>query len=128
MTRKAKAVRVKRELTPEQKERVAAARQVELEHKDEYAAEARRHFASKDRARSMLKDAFARLREERKRQGLTFAEVAEKAGMSRGAVSNLEQGTRGNPTLATLLRCAAALGFEVEIRLAKAAVPATSAK
>lgn len=127
MTRKAKAVRVTRTLTPEQEANVVAVRKDELEHQDEYAAEARRFFAAKDRAAAMLRNAFLALRKERKRQGLSFAEMGEMSGMSRSAVSNLEQGTRGNPSLTTLLRCAEALGLEVRIQLEQSE-PASAAK
>ena len=113
--KKTKIVRVKKELTPEQRAKVAQVRKVEMEHKEEYVAEARQVFAARDRAEQMLRDAFARVRQERQSRGLTFAAFAELAGMSRGALSNLEQGTRGNPTLATLLRCAEALGLEVSL-------------
>ena len=53
------------------------------------------------------------LREERKRQGLSLNEVAQRAGLSRQMVSYVEQQER-KPTLDTLLRISTALGVKLE--------------
>ncbi|MEU4192895.1 helix-turn-helix transcriptional regulator [Kribbella sp. NPDC026611] len=57
------------------------------------------------------------LRERRKASGRTIASVAVEAGLSVPYIANLENG-RGNPTVAALDRLAAALGAELEVRLA----------
>jgi ribosome-binding protein aMBF1 (putative translation factor) len=53
-----------------------------------------------------------RLRELREAAGLSLADVAERTGMDKAFVSRLELG-RGNPTVDTLARYAAALGKRV---------------
>ena len=50
-----------------------------------------------------------RMRELREAAGLSLADVAERTGMDKAFLSRLETG-RGNPTLDTLARYAAALG------------------
>lgn len=52
----------------------------------------------------------AALRQERERQGLTLAELAKRSGIDQAALSKLETGAHGNPTLETLYRIALALG------------------
>ncbi len=50
------------------------------------------------------------LKQERKRCGLSIADVAERSGLDRAVVSRLENGKQDNPTVATLMRYAAAIG------------------
>ena len=50
------------------------------------------------------------LKKERERQGLTLADLSKRSGIDQGALSKLETGSHGNPTLATLYRIALALG------------------
>ena len=57
------------------------------------------------------------LREERKRQGLSLADVMERSGLERGMLSKLENGRTVNPTLETLFRYARALGKGVTLAL-----------
>ena len=51
-----------------------------------------------------------RLKQERESAGLSLADVAERTGMDRAAISRLENGHQPNPTVDTLSRYAAALG------------------
>jgi transcriptional regulator with XRE-family HTH domain len=44
----------------------------------------------------------ASLKKERERQGLTLKDVSERAEIDQAALSRLESGTNGNPTLDTL--------------------------
>ncbi|MBX9584054.1 MAG: helix-turn-helix transcriptional regulator [Gemmataceae bacterium] len=60
-----------------------------------------------------LHHVLAQLRRERERQGLSLAEVAGRAGLDPAALSRLESGKNGNPTIATVSRVAAALGLVV---------------
>jgi ribosome-binding protein aMBF1 (putative translation factor) len=53
-----------------------------------------------------------RLRQAREAAGLSLADVAERTGMDKAFVSRLETG-KGNPTVETLARYAAALGKRV---------------
>src|SRR5438105_1456017 len=50
------------------------------------------------------------LKRERERCGLTIGDVAERSGLDRAVVSRLENGKQDNPTIATLMRYAAAVG------------------
>jgi hypothetical protein len=50
------------------------------------------------------------LKRDRERRGLTIGEVATRSGLDRAVVSRLENGKQDNPTVATLMRYAAALG------------------
>jgi DNA-binding Xre family transcriptional regulator len=52
----------------------------------------------------------ASLKKERECQGLTLADLSKRTGIDQGALSKLETGAHGNPTLATLYRIALALG------------------
>ena len=53
------------------------------------------------------------LKKERENQGLTLALLSERAGIDQAALSRLETGSHGNPTLGTLYRIASALGKEI---------------
>jgi ribosome-binding protein aMBF1 (putative translation factor) len=53
------------------------------------------------------------LAKEREAQGLSQTEVAARMGTSQSAVARMEQG-QGNPTLATLVRYAGAIGKQIE--------------
>ena len=59
---------------------------------------------------SEVRSALQALRGERERSGLTIAEVADRSGLDRTVVSRLENGKEDNPTIATLMRYAAAIG------------------
>lgn len=53
----------------------------------------------------------AALKAERKRLGLSLADVEARCGLKRSALSRLENDPNANPTLLTLQRYAAALGL-----------------
>lgn len=57
-----------------------------------------------------MQRALQALKRERERCGLTIGDVAKRSGLDRAVVSRLENGKQDNPTLATLMRYAAALG------------------
>jgi ribosome-binding protein aMBF1 (putative translation factor) len=57
------------------------------------------------------------LRRERERQGLSLADVAERAKIDKAALSRLENGQQLNPTLNTLARYAHALGKSLTLGL-----------
>jgi ribosome-binding protein aMBF1 (putative translation factor) len=50
------------------------------------------------------------LKREREQGGLSVGDVAERSGLDRAVVSRLENGKQDNPTVATLMRYAAAVG------------------
>jgi predicted transcriptional regulator len=53
------------------------------------------------------------LKKAREAQGLSLADVSERSGIDRAAVSRLENGLQLNPTVETLYRYAGALGKRV---------------
>src|SRR5207247_6178281 len=57
-----------------------------------------------------VQTALQALKRERERCGLSITDVAERSGLDRAVVSRLENGKQDNPTVATLLRYAAAVG------------------
>lgn len=54
--------------------------------------------------------ALGELKHAREAAGLSLADVAERSGIDKAALSRLENGVHDNPTVLTLLRYAAALG------------------
>jgi DNA-binding Xre family transcriptional regulator len=59
-----------------------------------------------------LQACMSQLKQERERQGLTLAQLAERTGIDQAALSRLETGKQANTTVQTLSRIAAALGVE----------------
>jgi len=57
----------------------------------------------------------AELRAAREKQGLSLADLRERTGMTREAISRLENNEKPNPTLSTLVRLATALGMKLEL-------------
>src|SRR5262245_31694503 len=60
-----------------------------------------------------LRAALAELKKAREAAGLSLADVAERSGIDKAALSRLENGIHDNPTVETLLRYAAALGKQL---------------
>ncbi len=71
----------------------------------------------------LLHEVMASLKKEREFQGLTLAEVSQRAGIDQAAISRLETGSNGNPTLDTLYRIAAALGKTIVCLLQDVKLP-----
>jgi ribosome-binding protein aMBF1 (putative translation factor) len=57
-----------------------------------------------------IQRALQALKQEREQSGLSIRDVAERSGLDRAVVRRLENGKQDNPTVATLMRYAAALG------------------
>jgi DNA-binding Xre family transcriptional regulator len=64
-----------------------------------------------------LHQVMASLKKERERQGLTLADLSDRTGIDQAALSKLETGSHGNPTLETLYRIAQALGKVIACNL-----------
>jgi DNA-binding phage protein len=62
---------------------------------------------------------FAQLKAAREAQGLSLADITERTGMDRSALSKLETGQRANPTVETLVRYAEAVGKRLIVSLAE---------
>jgi DNA-binding phage protein len=74
-------------------------------------AQARAVFAAHDSVRKVV----ARLKAERERRGLSLADMLHRTGMSREALSRLENHRSPNPTVRTLARYAAAVGLDLRL-------------
>jgi ribosome-binding protein aMBF1 (putative translation factor) len=57
-----------------------------------------------------VQKALQALKRDRQRRGISINDVAERSGLDRAVVSRLENGKQDNPTVATLMRYAAAIG------------------
>jgi transcriptional regulator with XRE-family HTH domain len=57
-----------------------------------------------------------KIRRIRKQKKLTQQDLADKAGLARQTISNLERGLVGRVTLAVTVRVLDALGYELDIR------------
>ena len=64
-----------------------------------------------------LSDLLQQLKDARVAQGLSLADVMDRTGIDRSALSKLETGQRPNPTVETLVRYAKALGMRLVVTL-----------
>ena len=64
-----------------------------------------------------LRLALEALKKAREAAGLSLADVAERSGIDKAALSRLENGVHDNPTVETLMRYAAALGKKLVWKL-----------
>jgi DNA-binding XRE family transcriptional regulator len=91
--------------------------QLDLEKPEilELARKLKRH---QDAANAELREACQLLKAERERQGLSLTDIEQRTGITRSALSRLENGLSNNPTVTTLNRYAEALGKQLVISLA----------
>jgi DNA-binding phage protein len=71
-------------------------------------------------ALDQLQELLAQLKAAREAKGLSLADVTERTGMDRSALSKLETGQRANPTVGTLVRYAEAVGKRLVVSLTDA--------
>jgi DNA-binding XRE family transcriptional regulator len=62
-----------------------------------------------------LRDLTLKLRQMRESRGLSLTDVSERSGMTRAAISKLENGWNANPTLETLYRYATNIGAHIKL-------------
>ncbi|MFZ5829385.1 MAG: helix-turn-helix domain-containing protein [Planctomycetota bacterium] len=110
-----KARRVHRELTPEEQRRWQRAREEAEDEKEEILAEGRRIKSAQSRIRVAVRDALKLLKAERQAMGLSLADIEQKSGIGRAALSRLENEREPNPTVLTLTRYAEALGKQLVV-------------
>ena len=91
------------------------AEQIDRDEKDEIIAKAKKHKADHDALISSLEHVMQALKQERERQGLSLADMKERTGIDRAALSRLESGQHPNPTIMTLMRYAQALGKTIDV-------------
>jgi|HubBroStandDraft_6_1064221.scaffolds.fasta_scaffold203828_3 DNA-binding Xre family transcriptional regulator len=112
-----RAKRSSRKLTTAEHRRIGTLRaQIEAE-KPEILAKARAFKKAHAAASAQLHDAFVLLRAERRSLGISLAELRERTGIGRSALSRLENDPEANPTITTLARVAEALGKQILIQL-----------
>ncbi len=107
------ARRLHREFTPEERDRREQA-VVDTEAQRDSIVEQGGAVKS---AQQASKKVLAQLRAERERQGqgLGLADMMRRTGMSREAISRLENEEAPNPTVRTLTRYASALGLQLTL-------------
>jgi DNA-binding phage protein len=110
MQRKAKRV-MRGKMPSAVKERWRKALDAATADKEAIDSQARAVFAAHDSAREVV----TRLKAERERRGLSLTDMLRRTGMSREALSRLENHLAPNPTVRTLARYAAAVGMELHL-------------
>lgn len=111
MKRQAKSIF--RKFSPEEKARLAGLREKLDKERPEIMARAKEFFAAQEATKKII----SRLKAERERQGLSLADIQERTGITRGAISLLENSDSPNPTIKTLQRYAMALGAKLEMSM-----------
>ena len=103
-----------RRVTPEEAARYKAVRQQVDAELPELIARHHERVAGLDQLHELLQQ----LKAAREEKGLSLADVTERTGMDRSALSKLETGQRPNPTIDTLVRYADAVGKRLIVTLA----------
>src|SRR5262245_9418177 len=103
-----------RRLTPEETAKYRAIRQQVDAEFPELIARHHERVAGLDQLHRLL----LQLKAAREEKGLSLADVTERTGMDRSALSKLESGQRPNPTIDTLVRYADAVGKRLIVTLA----------
>jgi DNA-binding XRE family transcriptional regulator len=103
-----------RKLTAEEAAKYRKIRAQVAEELPDLIARHHERVAALDQVEELLKQ----LKVAREQQGLSLADVTERTGMDRSALSKLETGQRPNPTVDTLVRYAEAVGKRLVVSLA----------
>lgn len=111
MSNKPTSERVYRDLTAEEQQQVNVARAETDANEDQIRAEARLRRQAWEAMRREVEKTIAALKSERERLGMSLADVEERSGLKRSALSRLENDPNANPTLLTLQRYAVALNM-----------------
>lgn len=105
-----------RRLTPEEAAKYKAIREQVATELPDLIARHQERLAALDQVDELL----VQLKAAREEKGLSLADVTERTGMDRSALSKLETGQRPNPTVETLVRYAEAVGKRLVVSLADA--------
>ena len=105
-----------RRLTPEEAQKYRTIRAQVAEELPDLVA---RHHERVEASEQLTK-VLAQLKIMRKKRGMSLADVMNRTGMERSAISKLETGQRPNPTIDTLVRYAEAVGKKLVVKLADA--------
>jgi DNA-binding Xre family transcriptional regulator len=105
-----------RRLSSEEAAKYRTVREQVAEELSELIARHHQRIAGLDELGELL----AQLKAAREAKGLSLADLTERTGMDRSALSKLETGERPNPTVQTLVRYAEAVGKRLVVSLADA--------
>jgi len=119
---KERGKRVYRKATDEERVRHAKLRKQIAEELPDLKRRARQRLALLKKEGTPLRQVLTALRAERERQGLSLADINERTGIDRAALSRLENNEDANPTLATLERYAEAVGKQMVVLLSEPAI------
>ncbi|MEX0866427.1 MAG: helix-turn-helix transcriptional regulator [Pirellulales bacterium] len=111
--------RIYRPATAEERQRDAEVREQIANELPEIRRRARVRLALLKKEGTPLRQVLTALRTERERQGLSLADINERTGIDRAALSRLENNQEANPTLATLERYAQAVGKHLIVLLSE---------
>lgn len=102
-----------RRLTAEEAAKYRTVREQVAGELPELVARHAHRKASLDKVEDVLK----RLKAAREQKGISLLDLSERTGMDRSELSDLESGERANPTVASLVRYADAVGMRLEVSL-----------
>ncbi len=112
MERRNMGKRIYREPTAEQAAKYRKIRGLIAEEWPEIRAEALR---LRDAKQADLSAVVSLLKSERETQGLSLTDIGKSSGISKSAISRLENNEDVNPTISTLMRYAKALGKQLSV-------------
>ena len=116
MAKRRMGKRIYREPTTEQAAKYRRIREMIAEEIPEIKAEAR---AIRQGRQAKIGEAIRLLRAERKLRGLSLADIGDRTGLSKSAISKLENDEHANPTVNTLSKYADALGMTLGVVLSE---------
>ena len=116
---KERGKRIYRKATEEERARHAKVREQIASELPDIKRRARDRLALLKKEGTPLRQVLAALRAERERQGLSLADINERTGIDRAALSRLENNEDANPTLNTLERYAEAVGKQMVVLLSE---------
>ena len=122
---KERGQRIYRKATAEEQARHAKLREQIADELPEIRKRAKERMALLKEEGTPLRQVLGALRAERERQGLSLADINERTGIDRAALSRLENNEDANPTLATLERYAEAVGKQMVVLLSEPATQNT---
>lgn len=114
--------RIYRKTTAEERARHAKVREQIADELPDIRKRAKERLALLKKEGTPLRQVLSVLRAERERQGLSLADIQERTGIDRAALSRLENNEEANPTLTTLERYAEAIGRQLVVLLSEPAV------
>lgn len=114
MVKRTMGKRIYSEPTAEQAARYRQIRELISEEIPEIKREAK---AMRESRKVSIQRAVAMLKSEREQQGMSLADISRQTGISKSAISKLENNHDANPTINTLVKYAEALRMELSVSL-----------